>query len=128
MWRNDMKCKYMFMLPVKNLARKGLINSLSFNNSISPIALDNKKLHGATILSVSCCPKGTWKICEFLNNYRSISLVYGLGNLNLGEGNMNLVVRSHNKIIFEGIVKVCHETWPSAPIISYCATLGPDSI
>ena len=24
MWRNDMKCKYMFMFPLKNLARKGL--------------------------------------------------------------------------------------------------------
>ena len=25
MWRNDTKCKYMFMLPLNNLARKGLI-------------------------------------------------------------------------------------------------------
>ena len=25
MWRNDTKCKYMFMLPLKNLARKGLL-------------------------------------------------------------------------------------------------------
>ena len=25
MWRNDIKCKYMFMFPQKNLARKGLI-------------------------------------------------------------------------------------------------------
>ena len=25
MWRNDTKCKYMFMFPLKNLARKGLI-------------------------------------------------------------------------------------------------------
>ena len=24
MWRNDIKCKYMFMFPQKNLARKGL--------------------------------------------------------------------------------------------------------
>ena len=24
MWRNDAKCKYMFMFPLKNLARKGL--------------------------------------------------------------------------------------------------------
>ena len=24
MWRNDIKCKYMFMFPLKNLARKGL--------------------------------------------------------------------------------------------------------
>ena len=24
-WRNDIKCKYMFMFPLKNLARKGLI-------------------------------------------------------------------------------------------------------
>ena len=23
MWRNDIKCKYMFMFPKKNLARKG---------------------------------------------------------------------------------------------------------
>ena len=25
MWRNDIKCKYMFMFPLKNLARKGLM-------------------------------------------------------------------------------------------------------
>ena len=25
MWRNDTKCKYMFMFPLKNLARKGLM-------------------------------------------------------------------------------------------------------
>ena len=25
MWRNDTKCKYMFMFPLRNLARKGLI-------------------------------------------------------------------------------------------------------
>ena len=24
MWRNDTECKYMFMFPLKNLARKGL--------------------------------------------------------------------------------------------------------
>ena len=24
MWSNDIKCKYMFMFPLKNLARKGL--------------------------------------------------------------------------------------------------------
>ena len=27
MWRNDMKCKYMFMLPQKNLTSKGLKSS-----------------------------------------------------------------------------------------------------
>ena len=27
MWRNDMKCKYMFMFPLKNLARKGLLGN-----------------------------------------------------------------------------------------------------
>ena len=28
MWMNDIKCKYMFMFPLKNLARKGLIPTL----------------------------------------------------------------------------------------------------
>ena len=28
MWSNDIKCKYMFMFPLKNLARKGLISNL----------------------------------------------------------------------------------------------------
>ena len=36
MWRNDLKCKYMFMFPLKNLARQGLIitfiRSYSANN------------------------------------------------------------------------------------------------
>ena len=42
-WRNDIKCKYMFMLPVKNLARKGLIKPImlstrhkSFQDEFSP--------------------------------------------------------------------------------------------
>ena len=28
MWGNDIKCKYMFMFPQKNLARKGLIKTV----------------------------------------------------------------------------------------------------
>ena len=28
MWSNDIKCKYMFMFPLENLSRKGLINCL----------------------------------------------------------------------------------------------------
>ena len=32
MWRHDTKCKYMFMFPLKNLARKGLI----WDNSCCP--------------------------------------------------------------------------------------------
>ena len=27
MWRNDQECKYMFLFPLKNVARKGLWNS-----------------------------------------------------------------------------------------------------
>ena len=27
MWSNDIECKYMFMFPLKNLARKGLKGS-----------------------------------------------------------------------------------------------------
>ena len=27
MWRNDTKCKYMFMFPMRNLAHKGLMNA-----------------------------------------------------------------------------------------------------
>ena len=30
MWRNDTKCKYMFMFPLKNLAHKGFRNSRGF--------------------------------------------------------------------------------------------------
>ena len=30
MWRNDTKCKYMFMFPLKNLSRKGLIMGISY--------------------------------------------------------------------------------------------------
>ena len=30
MWRNDIKCKYMFMFPLKNVARKGL-NQMEWN-------------------------------------------------------------------------------------------------
>ena len=31
MWRNDTKCKYMFMFPLKNLARKGLRCPLGYS-------------------------------------------------------------------------------------------------
>ena len=33
MWRNDIKCKYMFMFPQKNLARKGLKRIRWINNT-----------------------------------------------------------------------------------------------
>ena len=33
MWRNDTKCKYMFMFPVKNLARKGLRSGTMLSGS-----------------------------------------------------------------------------------------------
>ena len=33
MWRNDTKCKYMFMFPLKNFARKGLLKSSVENKS-----------------------------------------------------------------------------------------------
>ena len=33
MWRNDTKCKYVFMFPLKNLARKGLKYSKTFLNN-----------------------------------------------------------------------------------------------
>ena len=32
MWSNDIKCKYMFMFPLKNLARKGLSNQSDIHN------------------------------------------------------------------------------------------------
>ena len=29
MWSNDIKCKYMFLFPLKNLARKGLTQNMN---------------------------------------------------------------------------------------------------
>ena len=37
MWRNDMKYKYMFMFPLKNLARKGLISKKFNSQTADPI-------------------------------------------------------------------------------------------
>ena len=37
MWRNDIKCKYMFMLPVKNLACKGLKTRHVLSSCLQPI-------------------------------------------------------------------------------------------
>ena len=34
MWRNDTQCQYMFMFPLKNLARKGLKVSVVTNDSV----------------------------------------------------------------------------------------------
>ena len=39
MWRNDIKCKYMFLFPLKKLARKGLITALW--TTILPIISDS---------------------------------------------------------------------------------------
>ena len=33
-WRNDIKCKYMFMFPLKNLARKELIKYCPFTSEV----------------------------------------------------------------------------------------------
>ena len=34
MWSNDIKCKYMFMFPLKNVARKGLNTLLVYVMSV----------------------------------------------------------------------------------------------
>ena len=41
MWSNDIKCKYMFMFPLKNLARKGLIKlcTMEVREVIKPVRL-----------------------------------------------------------------------------------------
>ena len=36
MWSNDIRCKYMFMFPLKNLARKGLIFVRRRHENMSP--------------------------------------------------------------------------------------------
>ena len=40
MWRNDTKCKYMFMIPPKNLARKGLYNQ-ELETMLGSVSLTN---------------------------------------------------------------------------------------
>ena len=35
MWSNDMKCKYKFMFPRKNLARKGLLSLKCYINVVN---------------------------------------------------------------------------------------------
>ena len=51
-WRNDIKCKYMFMFPLKDLSRKGLIVNKSsiWNPHICHQATHNTALLQATIL------------------------------------------------------------------------------
>ena len=39
MWRNDIKCKYMFMFPQKKLARKGLISSPEVSCWVSVLSI-----------------------------------------------------------------------------------------
>ena len=43
MWRNDIKCKYMFMFPLKNLAHKGLIiyTQQSMPHAVNPNSFAN---------------------------------------------------------------------------------------
>ena len=51
MWINDIKCKYMFMFPVKNLARKGLTcNEDGFNNQDHWLQTFGEINHGNRII------------------------------------------------------------------------------
>ena len=50
MWRNDTKCKYMFMFPLKNLARKGLSHCSLFEDQ----ALVDLKWIAETWLVAGC--------------------------------------------------------------------------
>ena len=55
MWSNDIKCKYMFMFPLKNLARKGLRVEAHSIPEQSPA-------HGNQWWwsYANCCPRGKW--------------------------------------------------------------------
>ena len=57
MWSNDIKCKCMFMFPLKNLACKGLIDHILLTNFIIPIPPASTKLKGGyTGITLSVCP------------------------------------------------------------------------
>ena len=43
MWSNDIKCKYMFMFPLKNLARKGLIVCMVLSDHFCPHKYSSQK-------------------------------------------------------------------------------------
>ena len=45
MWRNDIKCKYMFMFSLKNLARKGLISENPLTVETSATQFDKMGLN-----------------------------------------------------------------------------------
>ena len=72
MWRNDMKCGYMFMFPLKNLACKGLIESAPL---LAPWLLTScgpdvcwTGLRNNTVFCPSCDVKNT-KLIQYLPQY-----------------------------------------------------------
>ena len=61
MWRNDIKCKYMFMFPLKNLACKGLTLELGSATRFSTISW--------VILKDD---KWSKKLCETIDSHRNL--------------------------------------------------------
>ena len=81
MWRNEIKCKYMFMFPLKNLARKGLIATWSSSYRWVEISVltHNLCLLMVCKLSIYTLAPGRleWNFREGIFNV--ISVIYGWG-------------------------------------------------
>ena len=70
MWSNDIKCKYMFMYPLKNLARKGLSNNYLWNNHSLPSCVGDSDVtwvygisnhRQLTVCPTACSGQQPWK-------------------------------------------------------------------
>ena len=83
MWRNDTKCKYMFMFPLKHLARKGLrqsYNCLSANKATPDLySLSNKTSYHEILWNLEAMKCG-FSVVRSLWNLTGVSHIPGLHN------------------------------------------------
>ena len=70
MWSNDTKCKYMFMFPLKNLARKGLTHCETnhYQNHWRP---GFRTLICVTDGRIDWCNRALWQIEHRLSEYNA---------------------------------------------------------
>ena len=75
MWSNDTKCKYMFMFPLKNLARKGLRNTVKVNPSVAETGIIEENLvHIMHTNALAPFVARSWAPMVFTMEYTCISM------------------------------------------------------
>ena len=109
MWRNGIKCKYMFLFPLNNLARKGLIYDGLNWASYGIIYWQELLVSSVPLISLKIINFRAW-----ISNYISIYIYIYIGYNYLIMSGLNLVTVGQHQLWHDDVIKWKHfpHYWP----------------